>query len=495
MGVTSNLEPKKVFYYFEEISHIPHGSYNTKKISDYLANFAGERGLEYVQDELNNVVIYGPASPGYEDAEPVILQGHMDMVCQKVPGCPIDMENEGIKLVIDGDWLTADGTTLGADDGMAVAFMLALLDSPGEYEHPALECVFTVDEETGLEGAEGFDGSLLKGNRMVNLDSEDEGVITVSCAGGITGNGRFPVAREAAEGKAFNLKLTGLLGGHSGIEIDKERANADVLMGRVLSELSDCFDLRLVCMEGGSADNVICKESVAQIVVCGTKADCSGGVCTTPGTVSDCAEAIQETLRREYALSDPDITLEVTDSDSTMFVPMDEKSTSRIISFLLNTPSGIMNMSMGIKGLVETSLNLGALKTTEEEVTMLYSLRSSVDSRLEFTQRRLADIAKVLGGEMEFSLYYPGWEYLADSPLRETCIEVYKEQYGGQEPTVEAIHAGLECGFFAGKKGHGFDAVSIGPTLKGVHTPDEKASISSTERTWKYLLGILKALK
>ena len=200
MGVTSNLEPKKVFYFFEEISKIPHGSYNTKKISDYLANFAKERGLEYVQDELNNVLIYGPASAGYENSEPVLLQGHMDMVCEKVPGCPIDMANEGIKLIVDGDWLTADGTTLGADDGMAVAMMLALLDSPGEYEHPALECIFTVDEETGLEGAEGFDASLLHGKRMINLDSEEEGVITVSCAGGITGNGTLPVTREAFDG-------------------------------------------------------------------------------------------------------------------------------------------------------------------------------------------------------------------------------------------------------------------------------------------------------
>lgn len=481
MGVTSNLEPKKVFYYFEEISHIPHGSYNTKQISDYLANFAKERGLEYVQDELNNVVIYKAGTAGYENSEPVMLQGHMDMVCEKVPGCPIDMAKEGIKLVIDGEWLTADGTTLGADDGMAVAMMLALLDSD-EYEHPPVECVFTVDEETGLEGAEGIDASLLKANRMINLDSEDEGVITVSCAGGITGNGTLPVTREAFAGEVFNLKLTGLLGGHSGMEINKERASANILMGRVLSEIADTVDYRLVCIKGGSADNVICKENVAQIVT----SDEAG--------LEAAVKASQAVITAEYELSDPDIKIELIKADSAMFVPMDKTSGKRIVSYLLNAPTGIQSMSMGIKDLVESSLNLGAINTTETEVTTLYCLRSSVKSRLDLMCRKLNDISEVLGGEIKFSLYYPGWEFLADSPLRETCIEVFKAQYG-YEPSVEAVHAGLECGFFAGKKGHGFDAVSIGATLKDVHTPDEKASIPSTERTWKYLLGILKALK
>ena len=482
MGVTSNLEPKKVFYFFEEISKIPHGSYNTKKISDYLANFAKERGLEYVQDELNNVLIYGPATAGYEDSEPVLLQGHMDMVCEKVPGCPIDMANEGIKLVVDGDWLTADGTTLGADDGMAVAMMLALLDSPEEYEHPALECIFTVDEETGLEGAEGFDASLLHGKRMINLDSEEEGVITVSCAGGITGNGTLPVVREAFEGEVYDLKLTGLTGGHSGMEINKERANANILAGRVLSEISDSVDFRLVSINGGNADNVICKETLCQLLT----ADKAG--------LEAAVKASQETITAEYELSDHDIRLELTKADAAMFVPMDKTSGARIVSYLLNAPTGIQTMSMGIKDLVESSLNLGAMNTTETEVTTLYCLRSSVKTRLDLMCRKLEDISRVLGGEIKFSLYYPGWEYKAESPLRNTCIEVFKEQYG-KEPSVEAVHAGLECGFFAGKMGHEFDAVSIGPDLENVHTPDERASIPSTERTWKYLTGVLKALK
>ncbi len=482
MGVTSNLEPKKVFYFFEEISKIPHGSYNTKMISDYLANFARERGLDYVQDELNNVLIYGPASAGYENSEPVLLQGHMDMVCEKVPGCPIDMAKEGIKLVVDGDWLTADGTTLGADDGMAVAMMLALLDSPGEYEHPALECIFTVDEETGLEGAEGFDATLLHGKRMINLDSEEEGVITVSCAGGITGNGTLPVTREAFDGEVCNLKLTGLIGGHSGMEINKERANANILMGRVLSEIADTVDYRLVCMKGGNADNVICKETVAQLVVKDVAA------------LEAAIKAIQEVITAEYVLSDPDIKLELTKAEAAMFVPMDLASRDRLISFLLNAPTGIQSMSMGIKDLVESSLNLGALNTTETEVTTLYCLRSSVKSRLDLICRKLEDISRILGGEIKFSLYYPGWEYKAESPLRNICIDVFKEQYG-KEPSVEAVHAGLECGFFAGKMGHEFDAVSIGPDLENVHTPDERASIPSTERTWKYVTSILKALK
>ena len=286
MGVTSNLEPKKVFQFFEEISQIPHGSYNTKQISDYFVEFAQIRGLKYVQDNLNNVVIYGPATEGYEDASPVILQGHMDMVCEKVPGCDIDMTKEGIRLMIDGDWLTADGTTLGGDDGIALAMMLALLDSD-EYAHPALECVFTVDEETGLEGAEGFDASLLHGNSMINLDSEEEGIITVSCAGGITGRCKLPVTRIKSAGSAFRIRLSDTLGGHSGMEIHKERINANILMGRVLSELMDHTPFLLRSLAGGSADNVICNDCTAEILVTG---DASG----VPGFIADLERVVKE---------------------------------------------------------------------------------------------------------------------------------------------------------------------------------------------------------
>ncbi len=487
MRVLKALEPAKVFHFFEEICGIPHGSYHTKEISDYLAAFARDRGLNYMQDEVNNVVIFGDASAGYEDAPAVMLQGHMDMVCEKEAGCDIDMAKEGIRLLVDGDWVTADGTTLGGDNGIAVAMMLALLDS-GEYPHPKLECVFTVDEETGLEGAEALDVSCLEAKRMINMDSEDEGVITVSCAGGITANCSIPVRRERLSGKGCKVHLDGLLGGHSGIEINKERANANILMGRVLSELGDAADIRIRALAGGSADNVICNACEAEIVV--------------PGSIKElttAAEKLQKTLTAEYRATDPDIRLVVEAGADCEGDALDEDSTARVIGFLLNTPNGIIHMSMDIEGLVETSLNLGAMKLNkaekgEEALELLYSIRSSVKSRQDFVCRRLDSFCRTLGGKAEFSLYYPGWEYRADSPLRDTCVSVYQELYG-IEPTVEAVHAGLECGFFAGKMGADLDAVSIGPTMEGVHTPSERLSISSTERTWNYLLSVLKACR
>lgn len=487
MGVLKALEPAKVFHFFEEICGIPHGSYNTKAISDYLAAFARDRGLKYIQDEVNNVVIFGDASAGYEDAPAVMLQGHMDMVCEKEAGCAIDMAKEGIRLLVDGDWVTADGTTLGGDNGIAVAMMLALLDS-GEYAHPKLECVFTVDEETGLEGAEALDVSCLEAKQMINLDSEDEGVITVSCAGGITANCGIPVRRERVSGKGCKVRLDGLQGGHSGIEIHKERANANILMGRVLSELGEAADIRIRALAGGNADNVICNACTAEIVALdGVKA------------LTETADRLQETLSAEYRAADPALRLTVEEEGGYEGEALDEESTARIVGFLLNAPNGVVNMSMDIAGLTETSLNLGAMKLSEkeageEELELLYSIRSSVKSRQDFVCRRLDSFCRAFQGKAEFSLYYPGWEYRADSPLREICISVYREQ-SGKEPTVEAIHAGLECGFFAGKMGADLDAVSIGPTMEGVHTPSERLSISSTERTWNYLLGVLKACR
>ena len=487
MGVLKSLEPARVFHFFEEICGIPHGSYNTKAISDYLAAFAKERGLKYIQDEVNNVVIFGEATEGYEDAPAVMLQGHMDMVCEKEAGCGIDMAKESIRLLVDGDWVTADGTTLGGDNGIAVAMMLALLDS-GEYAHPRLECVFTVDEETGLEGAEALDVSCLEAKSMINLDSEEEGVITVSCAGGVTANGSIPVSRETVSGKGVTVRLEGLRGGHSGIEIHKERANANILMGRVLSELGTAAEIRIRGLAGGSADNVICNACAAELVALENE-----------DALTAAAERLQRTLSAEYRAADPDIRLVVETGADAEASALDAESTARVIGFLLNAPNGVVNMSMDIPGLTETSLNLGSIKlekagTGEEALRLIYSIRSSVQSRQDFVCRRLDSFCRVFGGKAEFSLPYPGWEYRADSPLRDTCVSVYKEQFG-KEPAVEAVHAGLECGFFAGKIGAELDAVSIGPTMEGVHTPSERLSISSTARTWNYLLGVLKACR
>ena len=482
MKKISEFEPKRVFHYFEEISKIPHGSYNTKQISDYLAGFAKDKGLKYIQDELGNVIIYVPASAGYEKSAPVILQGHMDMVCTVVPGKDIDMTKEALKLAIDGDWLYAEDTTLGGDDGMAVAMMLAIAESDA-YAHPALECVFTVDEETGLEGAEGLDAKNLKARKMINLDSEDEGIITVSCAGGISANVHLPVKREKAPGTLFEVSIGGLLGGHSGAAINKELANANVVMGRVLCEMKKVANIHIVSLAGGNADNVITMACEAKVIAHDNEA-----------AVEAAIKKLEDVLKNEYKSSDPGICINLKNCGKAEENAVCAKDTAKIISFLLNAPYGIQSMSMDIEGLVETSLNIGILNLEENEMTALYALRSSVLSKMEHLQDKLTDFCEVLGGSVEYSLYYPGWEYRKDSPLRDTCVSVFKRMYG-KEPLVEAIHAGLECGFFAGKLGDDFDAVSIGPDMRCVHTPDEKLSISSTERTFDYLLEILKECK
>lgn len=481
MQKISEFEPKRVFHYFEEISRIPHGSYNIKEISDYLAGCAREQGLDYTQDELGNVVIRIPASAGYEKAAPIILQGHMDMVCTVAPGKNIDMKKEALKLAVDGDWLYAEDTTLGGDDGIAVAMMLALAESK-EYAHPALECVFTVDEETGLEGAEGFDEKLLKGRKMINLDSEEEGIITVSCAGGITGILHLPVAKAKAKGAKYSLKVAGLAGGHSGSDINQELGNANVLMGRALSEIAKKTEVAIAALSGGNADNVICMECCAEVVA------------KDGAALEKAVKELDAVLKNEYKTSDPGVFVKAEKAGEGEFDAVKPEDSRKMIAFLLTAPYGIQNMSMDIEGLVETSLNIGIVGLEEGEMTATYALRSSVQSRMEYLQDRLSASAEALGGRIDYSLYYPGWEFRKDSTLRDTCVSVYEKMFG-KKPLVEAIHAGLECGFFAGKLGEDFDAVSIGPDMQSVHTPAEKLSISSTKRTWEYLLEILKQSK
>lgn len=479
-----NLEPKEVFDFFEKIASIPHGSFNTEEISDYLVDFAKERDLDYHQDEINNVIISKPATPGYENADPVMIQGHIDMVCEQIPGSTIDMTKDALELYVDGDWLRAKDTTLGGDDGIAVAMALAILDSD-EYKHPKLDCVFTVDEEVGLIGAEAIDVSRIEARKMINIDSEEEGVITVSCAGGVSPKAIIPIRREKAKGVLADISIDGLLGGHSGIEIDKEHGNANILMGRVLYELAQVVEYELVKANGGSKDNAICKKADAEIIIAASELDKAKAE----------IQKINEEIKHELKAVDPDFRLNIKTGDEKEVLVFDDDSKGKLITWLVNTPYGIQHMSKEIEGLVETSLNLGALTTADDAFTALYSVRSSITSRRDNICHKLDNLASILGGTVEYTGAYPGWEYRSDSPLRDVCVEVFKEQYG-KEPRVEAIHAGLECGLFAGKMDDGkFDAVSIGPDMQGVHTTDEKLSISSVERTWKYLLGILEACK
>lgn len=480
MRALENCEPKRVFYYFEELCKIPHGSGNTKQISDYLVSFAKEHGLEYVQDEMNNVVIYKPATEGYEDAPAVILQGHMDMVCEKRPDVDHDFTKDPLNISVKDGYVTANGTTLGGDDGIAVAYGLALLEST-ELAHPALEVLITVDEEIGLLGAEGFDCSALKGKRLINLDSEAEGSLWISCAGGLSGISTIPVQRVEAEGQKAAVKITGLMGGHSGAEIDKKRANANVLMGRFLYTLQKEAAYEIISLAGGQKDNAITREADAELLVEDVNA------------VKACAEKVQKGFREEYAGTDEGITIEITDLGASSARVLHPTSREKVLFFLMEVPFGIQKMSGSIDGLVETSTNIGIVKLGEDEFLGSSSVRSSVEAAGAALSDKICYLTEFLGGDYTVQGAYPAWEYRKDSPLRDQMFEVYEEMYG-EKPNVVAIHAGLECGLFY-KKIEGLDCVSLGPNMKDIHTSEEVLDIASTERVWKYLVKVLESLK
>lgn len=487
MKVLSSLEPHKVFEYFEEICSIPHGSSNTKKISDYLVTFAREHDLRYIKDQSNNVIIFKDGTPGYEASAPVMLQGHMDMVCEKDKDCNIDFERDGLELVLNDGIISANGTTLGGDDGIAVAYALAILDS-SDIPHPPLEAVFTVDEEIGMLGAAAIDCSPLRSKIMLNLDSEDEGYLLVSCAGGVTAASHILVSFiPAADKTLISINISGLLGGHSGVEIDKNRANANILFGRILYTLNKKLSFNLVSIEGGLKDNAIVKTAVAVIAV--NESDIQ--------TVKDCVSHMEDLFKHEYVVSDPDIKIaaEITDSSSEAAANdmMDNISTNRVIAALVNMPYGIQGMSSNIEGLVESSLNLGILKTTDTEVVLSYCVRSSIASRKQEMLDKITSLTELLSGYVTLTGDYPAWEYRQDSPLRDLMKDIFTEQ-SGREPVIQALHAGVECGLFAGKIPD-LDCVSFGPDMKDIHTTNESMDVESVKRTWEYTLEILKRLK
>ena len=478
MAVLENLEPKSVFGFFEQMASIPHGSGNTKQVSDWLVSFAKERNLEYYQDDLNNVIIIKEATPGYENGEPIILQGHMDMVCQQSPDCTKNMEVDGLDLGIDGDTVYAKGTTLGGDDGIAVAMCLAVLDAE-DLPHPRVEAVFTVDEETGMYGAIGIDVAPLKARRLLNIDSEDEGVFTVSCAGGNISRCTLPLVRADFAGEALTVTVDGLQGGHSGIEINKGRANSNMTMGRILTAIRAKTDLRIIDVTGGQKDNAIPNCTVANILV--ADAEAARAACA----------AMEADLKVEYVTTDPAIAVHVEAGKAA--AAMDQASSDKVICMLTCLPNGIQVMSADIEGLVQTSLNLGVLFTEENQLTASFCVRSSVESQKAMVVARLKNLMAQLGGAVDVQGDYPGWAYQQESPLRDLLVEVFSEQYG-REPKVEAIHAGVECGMFVGKM-PGLDCVSIGPDLRNVHTFNERMYIGSVQRTWKLLLETLKRMK
>lgn len=484
MGILSNLEPAAVFHYFEEICSIPHGSTNTKAISDYCVQFAKEHELKYIQDDMNNVIILKPGTTGYEDSAPVMLQGHLDMVCEKEADCEIDFQKDGLTLQLENNIISAKGTTLGGDDGIAIAYTLAILSSK-DIPHPPIEAVFTVDEEIGMLGAAAIDCSPLKSRIMFNIDSEEEGHLLVSCAGGISTTGHLPIQKEEKEGFKVTLSISGLLGGHSGVEIDKGRANACQLLGRTLYELTQNVSFQLASVQGGLKDNAIPRDATAELLV-NNEADLK--------TLTDITKQLNVIYKKEYQTTDSNITV-VTKTDtftSTMMVITSDIS-EKIITALFNLPCGIQRMSQDIEGLVQTSLNLGILKTADSEVTFSFAVRSSVESEKQELVKRIKCLMEALGGTVSSHGEYPAWEYRKKSMLRDMMVNVYEEQYG-KKPIIEAIHAGLECGLFCGKIPE-LDCVSFGPDMKDIHTPNESMDVNSVLRTWNYILEILKQLK
>ena len=484
MAVLSQLEPRQVFRYFEEICAIPHGSRNLQQISDYLVDFAKAHGLKYRQDKDLNVIIWKEGSKGYETCEPVILQGHMDMVAVKESDCDKDMEKEGLDLEINGDYIFAKGTSLGGDDGIAVAYALAILDDE-ELAHPPIEAIFTVNEEIGMLGATAIDVSDLRGRLFMNMDSEDEGIFTVSCAGGATVICKIPYETEMVHASVIEIKMDEFTGGHSGVEIAKGRLNANCAMARVLLNLFNEVEMQLVSVNGGEKDNAIPKFSVAVIAV-------------LPEEVTQAKKIIEETfaqMKEEYKITDPEIKLTVNvKEEPNKVTTFTEDTTFAVVTAMVHMPDGVQKMSQEIEGLVQTSLNMGILTTQKSEVQMTFSVRSSSETEKQYLIDKLTSLTETLGGDVEVIGAYPGWEYKEDSRLRQVMVNVYKDLYNGEEPVVEGIHAGLECGIFASKL-PGLDAVSFGPQMEHIHTTNEVLSISSTERTWELVVKTLAALK
>lgn len=473
-------ETPEVFRYFEEICAIPHGSGNMDAISDYCVRFAQENGLRVLTDGAKNVVIFKSGTKGYENAEPIILQGHLDMVCQKREDIAFDFEKDGIKTYTDGDFIKAKGTTLGADNGIAVAMIMSVLASR-DLPHPPIEAVFTTDEEIGMVGAKKLDFSVFKGKRMINLDSEEAGILTVSCAGGSDFKLFMPTEKTALHGTKVLLEIGGLKGGHSGVDIDKCRVNANMLAARILNQAKKITDFNIIKINGGTKNNAIPFSCKAELVV----EDAESFINKTKEYISALKNEIGD--REEACLIN--LTAE-TEGDFEVLTP---NARDKLIYLLLTTPNGVVDMSAQIEDLVETSLNLGILSTEENGIVMQYALRSNKSSALTFLEDRMTAFAEYNGCKAQISCRYEPWEFKKDSGLRKLYSEAFCERFG-REIKVSAIHAGLECAVFAGEI-EGLDCISVGPDMFDVHTVNERLSISSAAEIFELLCDVLKKCK
>lgn len=472
-----NTNAEKVFYYFEKLSAIPRGSGNMKGISDFCEDFAKQFNLKYIRDTADNIVIFKNASDKSENTEPIILQGHLDMVCQKKDGFEIDFSHNGIKIYRDGDFIKADGTTLGADNGIAVAYILAVLASD-DISHPPIEAIFTTDEEIGLIGANALDTSVLKSRRMINLDSEAEDVLTVSCAGGRDVVFKLPITRENSNGVKISIGVKGLAGGHSGAEIHKNRVNANKLMGEFLVELKSKSEFKIISVNGGSKSNAIPATCVCEICV------------QNKDGILQNIRSFENSHKSKIQKNEPNFYIETVIGDNASYDCLSENSTQKITDILSTAPDGVIKMSEEIEDLVETSLNLGILSTETSSIKFHFSLRSNKERELEILTDKILNIGKAIDAETETFGFYPPWEFNPVSPLRELYKNCYRS-LNGKEIKVEAIHAGLECAVFSsGIKN--LDCISVGPDMHNVHTPNEELNIPSAVRTFNLILNVLE---
>ena len=482
-SIWDTIEPADVFGYFREISAIPHGSYHTSELSDYLESFAKDHSLDYVRDDMGNLIISRPASKGCEGFAPIALQGHIDMVCEKDASNPIDMEKQAISLMTDGEWIWADRTTLGGDDGIAVAIMLALLVDE-TITCPPLECIFTVDEEVGLLGADKMNLTGLRSRRMINLDSENEGLITASCAGGAEVGLTYKAKRRDKKGEVLTLSVKGLRGGHSGECINCGRANADILLARLLYRLEKVGKYCIIGINGGLRDNAIPREAKAEIIFTGN---------FKHREVKEAVQSFANDIAREYSVTDPDIHIHAEWANKGKIITriaFGRKDSRRLVRFLMAIPNGLIETSALYKDVPQTSLNLGILKTMAEGFHMVSMVRSSINSQKQMLLDRIACIADEFGISMAVEGVYPAWELIEQSDFRDLAADVY-QQLTGKKAEVCVIHGGLECGLLAAKV-PGLDCISIGPDMEGVHTPSERLNIPSSKRTYDYIKSILE---
>lgn len=482
MNRLDKLDPKRVFYYFEQLSKIPRCSYDEENISNYIKNVGEKLGLETIQDDVLNVIIRKPATAGYENSEGVIIQGHMDMVCEKEDDSNHDFKKDPIKLEIDGDYIHADRTTLGADNGIAVAMGLAILED-NTLEHPSIELLITSSEEVEMDGAFGLAEGVLKGTRLLNVDSEEEGVLVVGSAGGELIEVRIPTEYEDVSNYIeMNIEIRGLTGGHSGMEIHKPRGNSNKIIKDILEEVKKTIDIRLISIIGGTKDNAIPRQAIAKI---GVRSD-------DLEIFEDSIEEIKRCIIDKNSREEPNIDIIVTKGDRISRV-LTKDILNKMILLLNNIPTGVFTRLPENPDIVESSSNLAIIKTERDEIVIQVSTRSSSkDVLIELRDNILEEVDKVHGG-YGISGSYPEWEYKPDSKLRDIALGLYEKMFGKKmEATV--IHAGLECGVFA-KKYPKLDIISFGPNMYDVHTPKERLSISSTKRTYEYLQELLKRLK